>query len=119
MRSSDWSSDVCSSDLDLRRARILALGRAGLAAPALRLAEPGLFDASQQRQIEAGAAAELVRLAPMPSRNEAERFVVADRAIARLDTLIARWRTEGDGAPEDIRRARLEERKSPRLNSSH
>src|SRR3546814_5052108 len=85
MRSSDWSSDVCSSDLDLRRARILALGRAGLAAPALRLAEPGLFDASQQRQIEAGAAAELVRLAPMPSRNEAERFVVADRAIARLD----------------------------------
>src|SRR3546814_6913858 len=44
----------------------------------------------------------------MPSRNEAERFVVADRAIARLDTLIARWRTEGDGAPEDIRRARLD-----------
>src|SRR3546814_18276885 len=88
MRISDWSSDVCSSDL--------------------RLAEPGLFDASQQRQIEAGAAAELVRLAPMPSRNEAERFVVADRAIARLDTLIARWRHEGDGGPADIRRARLD-----------
>src|SRR3546814_3459078 len=67
-----------------------------------------------------------VGMAPMPSRNEAERFVVADRAIARLDTLIARWRTEGDGAPEDIRRARLDrilayhaDRKSTRLNSSH
>src|SRR3546814_16638350 len=58
--------------------------------------------------MEAGDAAEGCRLTPRPSRNEADRVVVADRAIARVDTLIARWRTEGDGAPEDIRRSRLD-----------
>lgn len=101
---------------DLRRERVFAHGRAGLVGPARTLAEreAGLFTASERRRIEASAAAELVRLAPMPARGEAARFIVADRAIARLDDLIGRWQAEGAEAQEDIHRARLD-----RINAYH
>lgn len=101
---------------DLRRERVFAHRRAGLAEPARRLAEreADLFSASERRGIEASAAAELVRLAPMPARGEAERFAVADRAIARLDDLVGRWQAAGPEAREDIRRARLD-----RMNAYH
>lgn len=101
---------------DLRRERILAYGRARLVAPALAsaLQEPKLFAAPEHRSMEADAAAELVRLAPMPARSEAERFAVADRAIDRLDAQIARWQTEGPEARDALHRARLD-----RINAYH
>ncbi|WP_225767400.1 poly-beta-1,6 N-acetyl-D-glucosamine export porin PgaA [Inquilinus sp. Marseille-Q2685] len=95
---------------DLARERIFALERAGLPQAALRDADrrPGLLAAEDRRRLEGDAAAELVRLAPLPSRREAERFAVADRAIAMLDDQIARWRAEGDAAAKDVIRARLD-----------
>lgn len=44
----------------------------------------------QQAAYEANVAAQLVRLAFMPSRNEQEQFLVADKAIDYCDRLIAR-----------------------------
>ncbi len=110
LRSYNRALELAPARADLRRERIFAYGRVGLAAPALALsdAEPGLLDPAQQRKVQAAAAAELVRLAPRPSRNESERFLVADRAISRLDSLIALWREQGQGAEESIQQARLD-----------
>ncbi|MGE8657090.1 MAG: poly-beta-1,6 N-acetyl-D-glucosamine export porin PgaA [Achromobacter sp.] len=98
------------------REYIDALGRARLAQPALELARrhPDLFDAAQLRRLEGDALAQQVRLAAMPSRSEAERFVIADRALARYDELIPAWQALGDAARADVRRARID-----RLHALH
>ncbi|WP_238923783.1 poly-beta-1,6 N-acetyl-D-glucosamine export porin PgaA [Achromobacter ruhlandii] len=98
------------------REYIDALGRARLAQPALELARqhPDLFDARQLRRLEGDALAEQVRLASMPTRGEAERFVIADRALARYDELIPAWQALGDAARDDARRARID-----RLHALH
>lgn len=116
LRAYERAAALAPDRTDLRRERIFAHGRARLVAPALTLArqEPGLFNSRQYRGLESDAAAELVRLAPMPARSEAERFAVADRAIARLDEQIARWRAQEPETSEDIRRARLD-----RINAYH
>ncbi|CAB3902838.1 poly-beta-1,6 N-acetyl-D-glucosamine export porin PgaA [Achromobacter ruhlandii] len=98
------------------REYIDALGRARLAQPALELARqhPDLFDARQLRRLEGDALAQQVRLASMPTRGEAERFVIADRALARYDELIPAWQALGDAARDDARRARID-----RLHALH
>jgi biofilm PGA synthesis protein PgaA len=98
------------------REYIDALGRARLAQPALELARqhPDLFDARQLRRLEGDALAQQVRLASMPTRGEAERFVIADRALARYDELIPAWQALGDAARDEARRARID-----RLHALH
>ena len=71
-------------------------------------AQPTLFSATEIRGLEGDAAAAMVRRGPLPTATEAERYVATDQAIARIDALIARWRTEGSAAEADIRRARLD-----------
>ncbi|WP_248805385.1 poly-beta-1,6 N-acetyl-D-glucosamine export porin PgaA [Pseudomonas sp. MWU13-2100] len=75
------------------REYLFALERARLPEPALRLAQrhPGLIDAVATRRLEGELAAERVRLAELPTRTEQERFVVADRALADYDRLLAAW----------------------------
>jgi len=75
------------------REYLFALERARLPEPALRLAQrhPGLIDAAATRRLEGELAAERVRLAELPTRTEQERFVVADRALADYDRLLAAW----------------------------
>lgn len=92
------------------RERILSWQRAGMPEPALRLARqhPGLLTPAQVRQLEGDAAAELARLSALPSRGEAERFAVADRALARYAELLPAWRALGPEAEDDVRRARID-----------
>lgn len=98
------------------REYIAALSRARLAQPALDLARqhPDLFDAAQLRRLEGDALAQQVRLAAMPTRTEAERFVIADRALARYEALIPAWEALGDAARDDVLRARID-----RLHALH
>ncbi|EPV8385106.1 poly-beta-1,6 N-acetyl-D-glucosamine export porin PgaA [Enterobacter cloacae] len=47
-----------------------------------------------QASERADAAAELVRLAFMPTRSEKERYVIADRALSLYDGMIAEWKNK-------------------------
>lgn len=98
------------------REYIDALSRARLAQPALDLARQhsDLFDAAQLRRMEGDALAQQVRLAAMPTRTEAERFAIADRALARYDALIPAWQALGEPARQDVLRARID-----RLHALH
>ena len=98
------------------REYIDALSRARLAQPALDLARQhsDLFDAAQLRRMEGDALAQQVRLAAMPTRTEAGRFAIADRALARYDALIPAWQALGEPARQDVLRARID-----RLHALH
>ncbi|WZB75262.1 hypothetical protein WJ972_01275 [Achromobacter insuavis] len=50
----------------------------------------------------------------MPTRAEAERFAIADRALARYDALIPAWEALGEPARQDVLRARID-----RLHALH
>src|SRR3546814_1018402 len=96
MRISDWSSDVCSSDL-------LAHGRLGHG------------DAGQEFDQAGGAAGELLKPLPLPIRDEAR-----DQAAARAQ-MVEQVHEEGQVRlvhPLFIEGQDID-RKSTRLNSSH
>ncbi|WP_434704507.1 poly-beta-1,6 N-acetyl-D-glucosamine export porin PgaA [Pseudomonas sp. Z1-12] len=94
---------------EVAREYIYALQRARLPEPALRLArlQPGLIDRGVQRRLEGDVAAERVRLADMASRSEQERFVIADRALADYDKLLATWTPVAE-AKDDVLRWRID-----------
>ncbi len=98
------------------REYIDALSRARMAGQALTLARqhPDLYGAAELRRLEADAVAQQVRLASMPTRSEAERFVIADRALARYAELIPAWQAQGEPAQADVVRARID-----RLHALH
>ncbi|WP_373981616.1 poly-beta-1,6 N-acetyl-D-glucosamine export porin PgaA [Achromobacter sp. JD417] len=73
-----------------------------------------LFTAAELRGLQADALAQLARLSAMPARGEAERFALADRALAGYASAIADWRAVGDEARADVLRARID-----RLHALH
>ena len=94
---------------EVAREYVIALQRARLPEPALRLARqrPGLIDPVTLRRIEGDLAAERVRLAELATRSEKERYVIADRALADYDTLIATWSADPQ-AHDDVVRWRID-----------
>lgn len=92
------------------RDKILGLERAGLPYLALEAARlhPGAISDDKFRQLEADYAAELTRLAVITTRQESERFRIADRALARYDRLIPQWRALGEPAEEVLARIRID-----------
>ncbi len=78
---------------EVAREYIVALQKARLPEAALRLSaqRPGLLDPVTQRRLEGDLAAERVRMAEFATRSEKERYVIADRALADYDKLLARW----------------------------
>jgi biofilm PGA synthesis protein PgaA len=88
---------------EVAREYIVALQKARLPEPALRLAaqRPGLVDAVTQRRLEGDLAAERVRMAEFATRTEKERFVIADRALEAYDKLLTRW-TPDASAQDDV-----------------
>ncbi len=94
---------------EVMREYLFALERARLPEPALRLARrhPGLIDAAATRRLEGELAAERVRLADLPTRTEKERFVVADRALADYDRLLAAWSADPQ-AHDDVLHWRID-----------
>ena len=97
------------SQLDVAREYVIALQRARLPEPALRLARqrPGLLDPVTLRRLEGDLAAERVRLAELATRSEKERYVIADRALADYDQLLAAW-TPDPQAHDDVIRWRID-----------
>jgi biofilm PGA synthesis protein PgaA len=94
---------------DVAREYVVALQRARLPEPALRLANqrPGLIDPVTLRRLEGDLAAERVRLAELATRSEKERYVIADRALADYDKLIATW-SANPQAHDDVTRWRID-----------
>lgn len=95
---------------DVAREYVLALQRVRMPGSALRVARsrPGVVDAQLLRSLEGDAAAELARLSQLPSRGEAERFTIADRALANFDRLTAQWSAEQPRPDADLRRLRID-----------
>ncbi|CAB3685879.1 poly-beta-1,6 N-acetyl-D-glucosamine export porin PgaA [Achromobacter pestifer] len=112
----DLAQGIAPDSPAVQREYIHALQRARMADTALEHAQrhPDLFNAAQMRGFEADALAQQVRLAAMPTRSEAERFAIADRALARYDELIPAWRQLGDAARDAVVRARID-----RLHALH
>src|SRR3546814_1254046 len=108
---SDWSSDVCSSDLSFRAAAFLALPLLALAAPAHADVKAGV-DAWQAGDYQKAVA-------------EWRPLAVAGDADAEFN--LGQAYKLGRGVPADLvqaeswyrRAAKQGDRKSTRLNSSH
>ena len=94
-----------NKQIDRDLVEIWSAGR--ISQPALALGQTLDLPAAQQRRLALDRAAELVRIAQMPARGEAERFSVADRALACYRPLLARWREQPD-ASADYRQARVD-----------
>lgn len=94
---------------EVAREYVVALQKARLPEPALRLVRqrPGLIDPVTQRRLEGDLAAERVRLAELATRSEKERYVIADRALADYDQLLATW-TPDAAAHDDVTRWRID-----------
>ncbi|MEG2999335.1 MAG: poly-beta-1,6 N-acetyl-D-glucosamine export porin PgaA [Comamonas sp.] len=92
------------------REYIFALQRAGMASQALELAQrhPDLLTPAQFRALQSDEAAEWVRFSRVTSRSEAERFVIADKALARYDALFAQWKAQGPETAPLIQQARID-----------
>lgn len=92
------------------REYIIALQRSGMATQALEVAQrhPTLLTPVQFRTLQADQAAEMVRFTSVTSRSESERFMLADRALARYDELFAQWRQEGEATLPLIQHARID-----------
>lgn len=86
---------------------VAALSANRVAGPALDMSENLADSDPMKRRLELDAAAETVRAAFTPARNEEERFIVADKALARYDQLLAAWKNNPD-AQGDVRRARID-----------
>ena len=111
----NWDSVLAASHLDTDSDRnknvvptlLAAMSASRIAGPALTLSERFPQPDAITRQLELDAAAQTVRAAFTPTRNEDERFLVADKALARYDTLIAAWEQHPE-AQADVRRARID-----------
>lgn len=89
---------------------VLALQRAQMAGPALEIAQqyPALLDIESMHELQADAVAQSVRFADLPTRSEAERFQLADVALAKYETLFKQWQQDGNASQAITQRARVD-----------
>lgn len=101
----DRARELAPQRSDVASEYLTALQRAGLAEQALAfaLAHPELLDAARQRQLQADALAALVRMADMATRGEAERFRLADQALAEAERLLQAWAELPQARPDSLR----------------
>lgn len=99
-----------SNQAYVTREYIHSLRLASLHGPALRLAtqHPELLTDEELRGLQADYAAELTRLAGLPSQGERHRFDIADKAIGMYDQLIPAWLQKGAEACADVARLRAD-----------
>lgn len=83
------------------------LTRNRIDSPALGLANSVELTPAEKRNLQLNAAAELVRLADTPSREEKARYALARTALTQYDAMIAAWYPDPQAAP-DIIRARID-----------
>lgn len=89
----DKARELAPAKAYVEREYLRGLEGAGMPEAALRLAQEQkqLLDDPQIRRLQADALARQVRFAQLPTRREAERFVIADRVIARSAELMQEW----------------------------
>src|SRR3546814_7323309 len=116
MRISDWSSDVCSSDLDPMQADILDALRRGANEDALSLARAATTANPQDPQAHRALA-----MALRASGDSDAALVSIDRAIALApeDAELHFHRAGYLVGGRQLEAAQAADRKSTRLNSSH
>ncbi|WP_312558857.1 poly-beta-1,6 N-acetyl-D-glucosamine export porin PgaA [Atlantibacter hermannii] len=95
------------SNAELEKSLLGTLSANRISGPALTLSQSAAISPQFERALEADAAAELVRMSFTSARSENERFVVADKALARYDVLLNKWKDDPAAAPE-YRRARID-----------
>lgn len=83
------------------------LTRNRIDSPALGLANSVELTPAEKHNLQLNAAAELVRLADTPSREEKARYALARTALTQYDAMIAAWHPDPQAAP-DIIRARID-----------
>ncbi|MDA8495215.1 poly-beta-1,6 N-acetyl-D-glucosamine export porin PgaA [Kluyvera georgiana] len=86
---------------------VAALSSNRVDTPAQTHASATSLTRGQYRQLDLNAAAEIVRLADLPTRTEQERFFLAQQALSRYDALLTRWQNDPD-AQQDVALARLD-----------
>ncbi len=86
---------------------VAALSSNRVDTPAQTHASATALTRGQYRQLDLNAAAEIVRLADLPTRTEQERFFLAQQALSRYDALLTRWQNDPD-AQQDVALARLD-----------
>jgi len=106
----DKANTLAPQRNDIVREYVRTLQHAGLPEAALRIAgeRPGLLSRMDSLSLQLDAVAEQVRLADKPTRTEAERFTIADRALARYDELMPQLRALGPQGEGELRRARVD-----------
>jgi len=87
---------------------LIRAGRVEQALARVRHLPLARFSAAEVRGMEADAAARLTRRALEGTGLEADRFIYADRALARYDQLIASWSQLGAEAQSDLLRIRID-----------
>lgn len=78
-----------------------------ISGPALEMSDKNPQPDALERRLQLDAAAQTVRGAFAPTRNEDERFLNADKALAQYDALMAAWKDKPE-AQNDLRRARID-----------
>lgn len=89
---------------------VSALQRAGMASAGLAIAQrhPTLLTPAQLQTLQVDAMAETVRYADLPARSEAERFQVADHALAAYAALLPQLQQGGEASQALRTRARID-----------
>ncbi|WP_370679212.1 poly-beta-1,6 N-acetyl-D-glucosamine export porin PgaA [Comamonas sp. GB3 AK4-5] len=92
------------------REYLQALRRADMPNAALEWVEkhPNFLPPAEMRVLQADAVAEIVRLSDVDSRSEAERFQLADEALAQYQRLFPQWLQAGPEAQALVQRARTD-----------
>lgn len=96
-----------ADNADIRRDYIATLALNRVSSPALRDAASVRLSEGERRRLQSDAAAEKVRIAVTASRSEADRFRVADSALADYDRLLSQWKNQ-PAAEADYQRARID-----------
>lgn len=108
LRHYDLARQLAPGDAETLREYLLGLQRAGLPVAALQHdTEPSALTPAERRSLQADHLAELVTLSGTRTRQQRERYQLADRALELADELLAAW-AEDLQARADAGRVRVD-----------
>ena len=92
LRHYDLARHLAHQSQEIRREYLLALQQAGLSALALQKTDDlGLLNSEELRSLQADQVAERVILSTTSSRQQRDRYRLANRALEQADELLAEW----------------------------
>ncbi|HUH60074.1 MAG TPA: poly-beta-1,6 N-acetyl-D-glucosamine export porin PgaA [Candidimonas sp.] len=110
LQETDQARNLAPNKAYVTREYLDSLKHAGLAYAAFESAKlhPELIPPERLRDLQADYLAQLARLAGEPTRQEAERFAIADSVIAEYDRLIPDWQALGPEADKQVLRLQVD-----------